>query len=129
MILTEPWPRKSYVSFLKDRLTEIGIGSGVVNTHSGHSPKRGGVQLLRYLGCKDHFIMKWFGMTGQAAYLRYTEGFNNAAGTPVPDFASTDDLIAHARGREALNTILDSEEANEVADWMQEYESSNKQEL
>lgn len=110
LILSEPWPRKTFVQFMGCKFIEIGIGSGTVRAHSGDSPKRGGVQLLRFLGCKDAYIMNWFGMTGQQAYLRYTKGFNDISGITVPDFASTDDLIAHAEGREVLNAILDSEE-------------------
>lgn len=120
MILEEPWPRKSFVSFMQERFRDIGFGSGVLNAHTGHSPKRGGVQLLRFLGCKDTFIMKWFGMTGQIAYLRYTEGFNDARGTAVPDFASSSDLQAHAIALKDLEQVLESEDMNEVSDWLSE---------
>lgn len=116
LILHEPWSRKSFVDFMQTRFSEIGIGSGIVRAHTGHSPKRGGIQLLRALGCKDLFITNWFGMTGQDAYVRYTEGFNDASGMPVPDFASTAAMLAHARTTKSLNDILRSEDANEVQD-------------
>lgn len=114
----EAWPRISFVEFMQDRFEKIGQGRGFVKAHTGHSPKRGGVQLLRFLGVKDMHIMKWFGMTGQGAYLRYTEGYNDLEGITVPDFSSIDDLEAHARSRRELDQILDNEDSRRVADWL-----------
>lgn len=118
LILHEPWSRKSFVACMQGRFAEIGIGSGIARSHTGHSPKRGGVQILRFLGCKDLFIMNWFGMTGQTAYLRYTEGFNDAAGVPVPDFASSEAMLAHARARTSLEDSLQANEESQVRDWL-----------
>lgn len=118
MILSDSWPRKLFVQFMTSTFIEIGIGSGIMKAHSGHSPKRGRVQQLRFLVCKDSYIMRWFGMTGQMAYLRYTKSFNNVCGTPVPDFAPTDDMISHAQNRTYITDFLASEKCNEVCDWM-----------
>ncbi len=64
------------------------------------------------------YIMKWFGMTGQGAFVRYTEGCNDLGGITVPDFSSVDDLEAHARSRRDLDEILHNEDIHSAADWL-----------
>jgi len=78
--------------------------------------------LLRFLGIKDSYIMKWFGMTGEGAYLRYTEGCNDLEGNTVPDFNSIEALQAHAEAHSRLDEILNSEEENEAANWLDLYD-------
>lgn len=114
----EPWARKQFVSFMQERFEKIGLGSANARAHTGHSPKRGGVQLLRFLGVKDANIMSWFGMTGNNAYLRYTEGYNDLSGTTCPDFSGTAYLAAHAKSRKELDDILDAEDVQCISDWL-----------
>lgn len=115
-----PWSKKHFESFMARRFVSLGIGQSIARTYTGHSGKRGGVQLLRFLGCKDIFIMNWFGMTGSGAYLRYTEAFNDLTGTAVPDFASIESLFAHARARQALDTADKEDSSHVISDWLQE---------
>lgn len=123
LLFHEARSRKSFVNFVQGRFTEIGVGSSTVQAHTGHSLKRGGVQLLGFLGCKDLFIINWFGMTGQTAYLRYTEGYNDASGVRVPDFAFSEAMLAHARARYMVEDIMNLEEGNQVRDWLLELDS------
>jgi hypothetical protein len=38
-------------------------------------------------------------MTGEYAYLRYTEAFNDAASTPIPEFSNLDAAVATPKPR------------------------------
>lgn len=48
-----PWKRKHFTALFCERLTSIGIPLSDVESVTGHSLKRGGVQLLRFLFIKD----------------------------------------------------------------------------
>ena len=76
------------------------------------------MQLLRFLGVADASIMKWFGMTGEGAYLRYTELCNKMETLDVPGFASFDALLSHADARRTLDDFLDEEYLTDVAEWL-----------
>eukprot|EP00171_Calliarthron_tuberculosum_P004541 IDg4541t1 len=76
----DPWSRKDLLQFLSNLCKSLGVGSSRARQYTGHSAKRGGVKLLRFLGFTDAFVMRWFKMTGQQAYLRYTEGSLMTAG-------------------------------------------------
>lgn len=60
----EAWPNKKFVSFLQSRLSSIGVPQELSKFYTGHSIKRGRVQLLRLLQVRDTSFMKWFEMTG-----------------------------------------------------------------
>ncbi len=61
----KPWERRYFTDFLHNRLLSIGIPPSDVKCITSHSLKRGGVQLLRFLGVKDQSIMTRFNMTGE----------------------------------------------------------------
>ncbi len=102
---------------MQDIFEKSGQGTGFARARRTHSPKRGGVQLLCFLGVKDMHIIKLLRMTVQGAYLRYTEGYNDLEGINVLDFSSIEDLEAHAGSRKEIDQILDNEDMQSVADW------------
>ena len=53
------WNRKSFLEFFHARLRIIGIPDLDLLSFTGHSMKRRGVQVLRFLGVKDRTIMDW----------------------------------------------------------------------
>lgn len=65
--------------------------------------------------------MRWFGMSGHKAYLRYTEGYNDLEGIMVPDFSSIEDLVRHTKANDELDGILEKESLLCVADWLDIY--------
>lgn len=55
MIRTEQaWPVQEFVKFLRQRLQLCGVGKDDALMYSGHSIKKGSVQLWRYLGLTKH---------------------------------------------------------------------------
>jgi hypothetical protein len=72
--------------------------------------------LYRTMGVTDNWIMRRINMTGEYAYLRYTEAFNDAALTPIPEFSNLDAAIAWAAyTRHSISDTLQVDE-NEVED-------------
>lgn len=43
----------------------------------------------------------------------------------MPDFSSSTDLIAHAEATASLDELLDSEDSNEVAEWVLDHSTDN----
>ena len=83
-------------SIMRSRLLLLGVGPGDTLMYSGHSLKRGAVQLYRSLGLKDEYIMKKVQMVGANAYLRYCEAFNDCAPDDLPRFSGVEGYIQHA---------------------------------
>jgi hypothetical protein len=83
---SQKWDHKSFTAYMRDRLRKIGQGSDVSMRFSGHSIKRGSVQLYRKIGMSDVWIMQRINMVGEGAYTRYTEMYNEVAPMPVPHF-------------------------------------------
>ena len=92
----KPLSSNRFSKLMRLRLTSIGIGERDVRMYSGHSIKRGAVQLYRSLGLKDEYIMKKVQMVGANAYLRYCEAFNDCAPEELPRFSGVQDYISHA---------------------------------
>jgi hypothetical protein len=109
---TRPWNHKTFVSYMRSRLLMIGQGSEVANRFSGHSIKRGSVQLYRKIGMHDVWIMNRINMTGEGAYTRYTEMFNDAAPLPVPNFSNVHAAVewAAAHAHSDIGEMIDHEE-------------------
>ena len=103
---------------MRSRFRVGGGGSEYVRAFTGHSPKRDGVQLLRFLGCKDKLIMAWFGVTGPKAYLRYTELAEGLQGLTVPEFFSATGLHAHVQAQKALNKAMEDDNVDDVEFWL-----------
>ena len=87
----------NFVAFFRDRLAKIGIGQGDLNMYSGHSIKRGAVQLYLSIGLRDENIMQRVQMTGQHAYTNYCAAYNDCAPRELPRFPSVEDHISHAQ--------------------------------
>ena len=113
-----PYSRKTLLNFLQSRSMTLGYGVRRAKRFTGHSAKRGGVQLMRFLGCTDLYIMNWFKMSGQKAYIRYTEGFNDLSGLNVPAFHSTEALQSHARAASKIEEIMEEVHLSDVEDWL-----------
>ena len=84
-------------SLMRSRLLSIGISPGDVLMYSGHSLKRGSVQLYRSLGLRDEYVMQRVQMVGPRAYANYCEAYNDCAPEDLPRFASAEEYLQHAR--------------------------------
>lgn len=93
---SKAWCAKKFTEHLRRRLSAIGIGDGDVKMYSGHSIKRGSVQLYRSLGLRDEAIMEIIQMSGQHAYANYCAAYNDCAPQALPRFSSIKDYILHA---------------------------------
>jgi hypothetical protein len=114
---SKKWDHKTFTEYMRDRLRKIGQGSDVAARFSGHSIKRGAVQLYRKIGMSDMWIMQRINMIGEGAYTRYTEMFNDAAPVSVPNFSNVAAAVKWATdARKGLGEILDDEEDDENAD-------------
>ena len=97
MICTDQaWTNGEFVRFLRERLRSCGVGASDVVLYSGHSLKRGCVQLYRSLGIRDEQVMEIIQMNGFNAYSNYCAAYNDCAANSLPRFTSLDDFIAHA---------------------------------
>jgi hypothetical protein len=106
-----PWDAKKFIQYMRERLILAGEGEGNARYFTGHSIKRGSVQLYRTMGVTDNWIMRRINMTGEYAYLRYTEAFNDAAPTPIPEFSNLDAAIAWAANtRHSISDTLQVDE-------------------
>lgn len=90
-----PWQVKEFTKFLRDRLRMCGVGKDDVLLYSGHSLKRGCIQLWRSLGLRDEQIMEIVQMCGTNAYANYCEVFNDCAPNDIPRFTNLQDMINH----------------------------------
>lgn len=104
-----PWSNKDFVKFMRSRLIAVGIAPVSAKMFTGHSLKRGCVQLLRTLGMKNEAIMRRIKMAGTNAYLRYTEAFNDSCPTQLPDFRNREAIESHVKGLYAKTDILGNE--------------------
>lgn len=96
MIMTDhPWPVKEFTSFLRSRLRMCGVGAGDVHMYSGHSLKRGCVQLYRSLGIRDEQIMEIVQMTGPQAYANYCAAYNDCRPSDLPRFTNIGAMVKH----------------------------------
>ena len=75
----KPLSSNRFSKLMRLLLTSISIGKGDVRRYSGHSIKRGAVQLYRSLELKNEYIVKKVQMVGANAYLKYCEAFNDCA--------------------------------------------------
>lgn len=91
-----PLSVKQFTSFLRDRLVKVGIGQGGAKIFTGHSIKRGSVQLYRSLSLRDEMIMEIIQMTVHHAYENYCAAYNDFAPEELPRFSNIADYIAHA---------------------------------
>ena len=64
--------------------------------YSGHSLKRGSIQLYRSLGLRDEYVMEKVQMVGQRAYATYCAAYNDCAPPSLPRFASCNEFVDHA---------------------------------
>lgn len=90
---------------------QIGVGRRDVVMYSGHSIKRGAVQLYRSLSVRDEQVMEIIQMKGPHAYSNYTASYNDCAPLDLPRFSCVVDYIEHA------NTI------SQESDWIHDPES------
>lgn len=91
------WTSDSFRTFLQDRLKSIGIGDSDCTWYTGHSMKRGSVQLYRSLNVRDDYISKEIiQMKGWNAYANYCSAYNDCAPSSLPQFSSRSDMIKHA---------------------------------
>jgi hypothetical protein len=67
-----PWDAKTFIQYMRESLILAGEGEGNARYFTGHSIKRGSVQLYRTMGVTNNWIMRRIYMTGEYAYLRYT---------------------------------------------------------
>jgi hypothetical protein len=108
---SKKWDHKTFTEYMRDRLRKIGQGSDVAARFSGHSIKRGSVQLYRKIGMSDLWIMQRINMIGEGAYTRYTEMFNDAVPESVPNFSNVAAAVKWAtEAKKGLGEILNDEE-------------------
>ena len=91
-----PWSSKKFTEFFRGQLSSIGVGSGDLALYSGHSIKRGSVQLYRSLGLRDEAIMEIIQMSGYQAYSNYCAAYNDCAPPELPRFNSVKEYVRHA---------------------------------
>lgn len=87
---------KKFQNELQGRLRFLGFGEDTLAGFSGHSLKRGAVQLYRSLRLRDEEIMRRMQMKDYAAFMRYTATFNNATPGSIPQFNSRQEYIEYA---------------------------------
>ncbi len=92
---------------MRCRLESIGIPAARIKKITGLSARRGGIQILRYLGVTDSCITGWFGIKGEQAYLRYTELCSKGKELSVPDFPSSDAILTHAHASSKRDYIVE----------------------
>ena len=90
---TRAWKTDSFTSFLRLRLHNIGVGERDCGMYSGHSIKRGSVQLYRSLGLLDVEIMKIIQMVGANAYRNYCEAYNDCLPEQLPAYSGISCLL------------------------------------
>ncbi len=94
MIVTgKPWSVHDFTEFMRKRLRMCGVGPGSVTLYSGHSLKRGSVQLYRSLGIRDEQIMEINQMIGTNSYANYCAAYNDCAPTDLPRFSNVRDFL------------------------------------
>ncbi len=102
-----------YKDFLQFRMTNIGIGRLTAKKYTGHSLKRGSVQLYRSLNLRDEQVMEIVQMKGFHAYSNYCSSYNDCSPEDLPRFCSAEDYITHA------------EKLKHETDWVHDQEMFN----
>jgi hypothetical protein len=106
-----PWDSKKFRQYMRDRLILVGEGEGNARYFTGHSIKRGSAQLYRMMGVSDNLIMRRINMSGEYAYLRYTEAFNDTATIPISEFSNLEAVVAWAENsHHTIGYMLDQDE-------------------
>ena len=78
MIQTDkPWSVSNFQDFFRARLRLCGVGDEDTVWYTGHSIKRGTVQLYRSLGVRDEQVRERIQITGPNAYANYTAAYND----------------------------------------------------
>ncbi len=93
-------------TLMRGRLRFIRIGAGDIPMHSGHSLKRGSVQLYRSLGLRDENVMQRVQMVGPKAYMNCCEAYNDCAPEDLPRFASEDEYLQYAERLQEEKKLL-----------------------
>lgn len=110
IVHSSPLPSKRFCERLRQRAREVGWSQRDAARLTGHSIKRGGVQLLRKLGMSDSDIMEIFKMSSVVAYIRYTELSEKACSSDdVPKFTSYAAFMAHANTLSACAEYADED--------------------
>eukprot|EP00737_Agarophyton_chilense_P002027 gb/GEZJ01002293.1/.p1 GENE.gb/GEZJ01002293.1/~~gb/GEZJ01002293.1/.p1 ORF type:complete len:206 (+),score=22.41 gb/GEZJ01002293.1/:412-1029(+) len=84
-----------FTDVLRIRMHAVGVGECDVKAHSGHSLKRGAVQLYRAQGFKNEMIMELVQPSDYHSYSNYCEAYNDCQSNR-PRFSSVDALLNHA---------------------------------
>lgn len=87
---------KKFKDFLRVRLLDIGVGRADTIEYTGHSLKRGSVQLYRSLNLRDEQVTETIQMKGPHAYANCCAAYNDCAPPNLPCFSSASNYIAHA---------------------------------
>lgn len=94
--VSKPWSSRSFTEFFRSLLRMCGCGSRAVDMYSGHSLKRGCIQLYRSLDIRDEQIMQIVQMTGPNAYSNYCAANNDCAAEDLPRFSSVNMFMEHS---------------------------------
>lgn len=106
---SEPLTSARFNILMRKRLVDIGVAPKDALMYSGHSLKRGSVQLYRSLGLRDEYVMQRVQMVGNRAYANYCEAYNDCAPEDIPRFASEEGYLQHAhRLMEEKKILADS---------------------
>ena len=100
-----------FTAMMRKRLLTIGIARGDAAMYSAHSLKRGSVQLYRFLGLRDEYVMQKVQMVGPGAYATYCATYNDCAPNDLPRFASAVEYIQHASRIMGEENLLLNDEA------------------
>lgn len=104
----KPWSTRAFTDFFRSRLRMCGCGADAVDMYSGHSIKRGCIQLYRSLDLRDEQIMDIIQMRGPNAYSNYCASNNDCAPTDLPRFTSVKMFMEHSETlRNEDQTCLD----------------------
>lgn len=101
---------KRFNDLLRPKLVDIGIGESQAKRYTGHSLKRGAVQLYRTLGLKDQSVMRKVQMSGSRAYSTYCNTYSDCNADSLPDFMDAEAFIALASSMTGeMNLMTDND--------------------
>lgn len=103
------WPVDRYCHHLRKRAMDAGWSERDANCITGHSGKRGCVQLYRLLGVSDTEIMELCMMASLQAYMRYCELSEASSRRDLPKFRDHQSFMAHARELEECREYAESD--------------------
>ena len=90
------WTSDSFSNLMQERFRTLGVGMDDSKMYTGHSLKRGCVQLYRSLNVRDEQIREIIQMRGAKAGLNYCIMYNDCAPPELPQFCSVNDFLKHA---------------------------------